>query len=81
MQILIREKLKELEQKDIKSPAFGDKPTRVGGKRSYLTHKRGQSSPMVSGGPEKCSYTLKQVKDLIADIYLQKVKHDEKCVN
>ena len=46
-----------------------------------MTHKRGHSSPLVTCGSEKCHYTLKQLKELITDIYIQKVKHDDKCVN
>lgn len=77
---MIRDKLKDLEQKDVKSPAFGDKLSKTR-KNPTMTHKRGNSSHVVTGGPEKCSYTLKQLRDLITDIYLQKVKHDDKCVN
>ena len=75
----IRDKLKELEPKDLKSPAFGDKDYPI--RHTYMTHKRGHSSPLVTCGSEKCHYTLKQLKELITDIYIQKVKHDDKSVN
>ena len=34
-----------------------------------------------SSGPKSGLIPLKQLKEFICDIYLQKLKHDDKCVN
>jgi len=42
------------------------------------------SPNFANSGSEKklrANYTQKQLRELIADIYLQKVKHDDKCIN
>lgn len=34
-----------------------------------------------SAGQGKVNYTLKQLKEIILDIYALKEKHDDKCIN
>jgi hypothetical protein len=39
------------------------------------------SPDLKKQGNKNCKYSLKQIRELITDIYIQKVKHDDKCIN
>lgn len=67
-------------QEDERGLSCGKQPE----SKSRKTHttKRGSctgSSPSAAKGA--CTYSLKQLKDFISDIYLQKIKNDDRCVN
>jgi hypothetical protein len=44
-------------------------------KKEVLSHD------LKKQGNKNCKYSLKQIRELITDIYIQKVKHDDKCIN
>lgn len=55
--------------------------TRSHGASLGLNYKRGSNASNGGGSKGHFNLSLNHMRDLIQDIYAQKVRHDDKCIN